>query len=529
MSPGLMGTLAHVAAAINPLQSSTPTVPGANSSAGFPLLSLIVWLPLVGALLILALPSRTEEDWGRIRNIALSFTFVPFFLALIAIFLTLFVDLGVAYSGGFRFEENYSWLGVFGAQYHVGVDGISLPLVLLSTLLFFVATAASLKVKTRVKEYFFLLLILDIGVTGVFTAMDLLLFFIFWEIELIPMFLLILIWGGKRRVYAAWKFLLYTIAASAALMLAILVLYFKGGAHTFDMATLSQAHLAPALAGTLFWLFFICFAIKLPVWPLHTWLPDAHVEAPTPMSVLLAGVLLKMGGYGMIRICVGFFPGAVRYYSLAILTLAVIGILWGGFAALAQDDMKRMVAYSSVSHMGFVLLGISALTPLALNGAVFQLFAHGVVTGSLFLLVGLVYDRAHTRSISELGGLAQRMPYLTTLWVIGALASVGLPGFVGFVAEFEIFVGSYGAHHVGTLLAVFGVVLSAGYLLWMLERVFYGPIKEAWTKLKDPGLGELSYMFLMLAMVFFVGVFPGKLTQLIDYAVAPLTQRLGGG
>ncbi|MEA2681830.1 MAG: NADH-quinone oxidoreductase subunit [Chloroflexota bacterium] len=507
---------------------SGATVPGANSSFGFPLLSLIVWLPLVGALVILMLPNRSENDHGRIKNVALVFTFIPFFLTLIAVYVTVFIDLGVSYSGGFRYEENYNWLGVFGAQYHVGVDGISLPLVLLSTLLFFVATMASLNTKTRVKEYFFLLLVLDIGVTGVFTAMDLLLFFIFWEIELIPMFLLILIWGGKRRVYAAWKFLLYTIAASAALLLAILVLYFKGGAHTFDMTVLSQSHLAPALGGTLFWLFFLCFAIKLPVWPLHTWLPDAHVEAPTAMSVLLAGVLLKMGGYGMIRICVGFFPAAAKYYSLAILTLAVIGILWGGFAALAQDDMKRMVAYSSVSHMGFVLLGISALTPLALNGAVFQLFAHGIVTGSLFLLVGLVYDRAHTRSISELGGLAQRMPYLTVAWVIGALASVGLPGFVGFVAEFEIFLGSYGAHHIGTLLAVFGVVLSAGYLLWMLERVFFGPLKEAWAKLKDPTAIELFYMYGMLAIVFLTGVLPGKLTQLIDYAIAPLTQRLGG-
>ncbi|MDQ6748462.1 MAG: NuoM family protein [Candidatus Dormibacteraeota bacterium] len=521
-----MMLLARLAAAVNPVQPAA--VPGANTGSGFPLLSLVVFLPLLGAVIILALPGRSEEDWGRIRNTAVFFTFIPFFMSLIAL-VTTWLQMGLAYSGGFEYEEKLAWLSVFGAQYHVGVDGISLPLVFLSTLLFFVATLASLNQKSRVKEYFFLLLMLDIGVTGVFTAMDLLLFFIFWEIELIPMFLLILIWGGKRRVYAAWKFLLYTIAASAVLLLAILVLYFKGGAHTFDMTLLSQAHLAPALGGTLFWLFFLCFAIKLPVWPLHTWLPDAHVEAPTPMSVLLAGVLLKMGGYGMIRICVGFFPTAVKQFSLAILALAVIGILWGGFAALAQDDMKRMVAYSSVSHMGFVLLGISALTPLALNGAVFQLFAHGVVTGSLFLLVGLVYDRTHTRSISELGGLAQRMPYLTTLWVIGALASVGLPGFVGFVAEFEIFVGSYGAHHVGTLLSVFGVVLSAGYLLWMLERVFYGPIKEAWTKLKDPGLGEMAYMFLMLAMVFFVGVFPGKLTQLIDYAVTPLTQRLGGG
>ena len=523
----MLAMLGQLALAVNPNPGTAAPIPGANSSAGFPLLSLIVWLPLFGGLVILALPARKEADWGRIRNVAIAATFVPFFLALVGLVLT-WGQLGVGYSGGFEYEETINWLSIFGAKYHMGVDGISLPLVFLSTLLFFVATLASLNQKTRVKEYFFLLLILDVGVTGVFTAMDLLLFFIYWEIELIPMFLLILIWGGARRVYAAWKFLLYTIAASAFLLLGILILYFKANAHSFDMATLSQAHLAPALAGVLFWLFFICFAIKLPVWPLHTWLPDAHVEAPTPMSVLLAGILLKMGGYGMIRICVGFFPGTARYYSLALLTLAVIGILWGGFAALAQDDMKRMVAYSSVSHMGFVLLALSALTPLALNGAVFQLFAHGVVTGSLFLLVGLVYDRAHTRSIKELGGLAQRMPYLTVAWVIGVLASVGLPGFVGFVAEFEIFVGSFGVHKIGTLLAVFGVVLSAGYLLWMLERVFFGPLKEAWTKLRDPGPLELFYMFGMLAVVFLAGVLPKVMTQLIDYGVTPLTQRLGG-
>ncbi|MFN2463799.1 MAG: NuoM family protein [Candidatus Dormibacteria bacterium] len=522
----MLALLSRLAVGVNPLPA-TPAVPGTNTSAAFPLLSLIVWLPLLGALIILLLPSRKESDWGRIRNTAIAFTFVPFFLALVGLVLT-WGQLGLGYSGGFEYEESVKWIGAFGASYHVGVDGISLPLVFLSTLLFFVATLASLNQKTRVKEYFFLLLILDIGVTGVFTAMDLLLFFIYWEIELIPMFLLIMVWGGARRVYAAWKFLLYTIGASAFLFLAILVLYFKSGAHTFDMAALSQARLAPALAGVLFWLFFMCFAIKLPVWPLHTWLPDAHVEAPTPMSVLLAGILLKMGGYGMIRICVGFFPGAAKYYSLAILTLAVIGILWGGFAALVQDDMKRMVAYSSVSHMGFVLLGMSALTPLALNGAVFQLFAHGVVTGSLFLLVGLVYDRTHTRSIREMGGLAQRMPYLAVAWIIGALASVGLPGFVGFVAEFEIFVGSFGVHKVGTLLAVFGVVLSAGYLLWMLERVFFGPLKEAWNRLRDPGPLELFYMFGMLAVVFLAGILPKVMTQLIDYGVTPLTQRLGG-
>ena len=506
----------------------SPTVPPAAGSTGSILLSLIVWLPLVGALVILGLPNRTDANAGTIKNVAMSFTAVPLLLAVFATVST-FTEIGnFVYTGNFKYVEDYTWIGAFNVHYHLGVDGISLPLVLLSTLLFFVATLASLNLKHRVKEYFLLLLLLDVGVTGVFTALDLFLFFIFWEIELIPMFLLIMIWGGQRRVYAAWKFLLFTISASAFLLLAILILYFKGG-QTFDMTVLATSKLPTALGGLLFWLFFICFAIKLPSFPFHTWLPDAHVEAPTAMSVLLAGILLKMGGYGMIRICVGFFPGAAKQFSLAILALGVIGILWGGFAALVQDDMKRMVAYSSVSHMGFVLLGMSALTAVALNGAVFQLFAHGVITAALFLLVGLVYDRTHTRSIRELGGLAQRMPYLTVAWVIAALASLGLPGFAGFVAEFEIFVGSFGVHKIGTFLAVFGVVLSAGYLLWMLERVFFGQLKEAWQKLKDPGPLELGYIAGMLFVIFLVGVAPKILTQMIDLGISPIVQRITGG
>jgi NADH-quinone oxidoreductase subunit M len=510
--------------------AAVPTTSGAAATppSGNFLVSLVVWLPLAGALVILLLPNRNEADHGPIKNVALAFTVGPLAISLFAL-LSTFTELGVVFTGGYKYEEDYSWIGAFGAHYHVGVDGISLPLMLLSTLLFLVAVLASWNLKTRVKEYFFLILVLDVGVTGVFTAMDLFLFFIFWEIELIPMFMLIILWGGPRRVYAAWKFLLFTIAASAVLLLAILILYFKAGAHTFDMQTLAGAKLAPAVGGLLFWLFFVCFAIKLPAFGFHTWLPDAHVEAPTAVSVLLAGILLKMGGYGMIRICVGFFPSPAHYFSLAVLAFAVGGILWGGFAALVQDDMKRMVAYSSVSHMGFVLLGMSALTPLALNGAVFQLFAHGVITGALFLLVGLVYDRTHTRSIKEMGGLAQRMPYLAVAWVVAALASAGLPGFAGFIAEFEIFLGSFQTHHVGTFVAVFGIVLSAAYLLWMLERVFFGPLKETWNRLKDPGPLELFYMVGMLTVIFVIGVAPKALSQLINYGLAPIATRLSGG
>jgi NADH-quinone oxidoreductase subunit M len=505
---------------------------GATAASTGPsiLTSMIIWLPLLGALIVLFLPNRNDNDAGRIKSVAAMITGFDLVLAMLAYWTSFSAINDFSWSGGYRFEEQYGWLG-FGASYHVGLDGISLPMVLLSALLFFVAVLASWNVKTRVKEYFFLVLVMQIGVTGVFCAADYLLFFVFWEIELIPMFLLILVWGGARRVYAAWKFLLFTITASAFLLLAILVMYFRDPVQpaSFDMAKLTSAVYPSGVAAVIFVLFFICFAIKLPAWPVHTWLPDAHVEAPTAMSVLLAGILLKMGGYGIIRVCVNQFPATAKQFSLAILAIGVIGVLWGGFAALRQDDMKRMVAYSSVSHMGFVLVGVSGLTPLSLNGAVFQLFAHGVITGSLFLLVGLVYDRTHTRSIRELGGLAEKAPYLAIAWVLAALAAVGLPGFAGFIAEFEIFVGTFGTHKVGTFLAVFGVVLSAGYMLWMLQRVFFGPIKEQWTRLKDVGLLEGAYMVGMLIVIFLAGVAPGLLDQVINFGVNSVIARVGTG
>ncbi|HEV3231904.1 MAG TPA: NADH-quinone oxidoreductase subunit M, partial [Candidatus Dormibacteraeota bacterium] len=329
--PGLLQSILAQTAAGGTTGSTGLTTP--TSEGPSVLVSSIVWLPLLGALIILLLPNRTDDDQGRIKSVAALITGFDLILAIFAFWTSYNAINDFTWSTGYRFEEQVSWLS-FGASYHVGLDGISLPMALLSALLFFVAVLASWNVKKRVKEYFFLMLVMQVGVTGVFAAADYLLFFVFWEIELIPMFLLILIWGGARRVYAAWKFLLFTITSSAFLLLAILIMYFRSGLGTFDMAKMTGATFPPQLAAVLFLLFFICFAIKLPAWPLHTWLPDAHVEAPTAMSVLLAGILLKMGGYGIIRVCVNQFPQAAKQYQLAVLAIGVVGVLWGGLAAL---------------------------------------------------------------------------------------------------------------------------------------------------------------------------------------------------
>src|SRR5438046_880360 len=398
------------------------------------MLSLIIFLPLVGGIIIL-FTSKTNET--LLKGVALGASLASFVLSL---FMTALFKIG----GGFQFLELGNWIPSLGIHYHLGVDGLSLPLIVLTALLSLLSVAYSWRIELRLKEYLFLFLLLETGMLGVFAALDFFLFYIFWEITLVPMYFLIGIWGGPRKEYAAIKFFLYTLVGSLAMLLAILVMYFNAQPHTFNMLTLiEQQPLAakPVLAALAFWGFFLSFAIKVPMWPFHTWLPDAHVEAPTAGSVILAGVLLKMGTYGFVRVSLPMLPEAFRIYAPAVAVLALLGIVYGALVAMAQTDLKKLVAYSSVNHMGYVMLGLASA---ALNGAVFEMVAHGIITGALFLIVGVLYDfRAHTRGVDEFGGLGARLPIYTGITMVAMLASLGLPGLMGFVAEFFIFVGSF--------------------------------------------------------------------------------------
>ncbi|TMC48601.1 MAG: NADH-quinone oxidoreductase subunit M [Chloroflexi bacterium] len=510
----------------------TPGQPTTTTTGGeFPtlLLTTLIWVTLAAALVIIFMPERTAEQRGRIRLMALAGTTVPVLMAIGG----LNYQINQEGSGGFSyvFEEKHQWITAFSvhSNYHLGVDGVSLPLLLLSTVLFVVAVLASWRNERRVRLYFVLLLVLETGVNGFFCSLDYVLLFLFYEVELVPMFLLIAIWGGPRRMHAAWKFLIFMLTSSALLLAAILLLAFKGGAGSFDFDQLNTGlHLSAGIATAGFWLTFISFAIKLPVVPLHTWLPDAHVEASTPVSVILAGILLKLGGYGMLRVVLGAFPDAAKRYSLAIVALAVVSAIWGTLAALAQDDLKRLVAYGSIGHMAIVLLAVGAQSSIALNGAVLQMVAHGFITGLLFLLVGTVYDRTRTRSISRLGGLAWQMPRLTAIWVFAGLASLGLPFLAGFVAEFMVFTGAFPTHRFATVVVMASIAITTGYLLWMLQRVFFGPAKEAYERLRDASTLELFYLVPMVVAVTIFGVVPGRIMPVINNGVATLVARLSG-
>jgi NADH-quinone oxidoreductase subunit M len=483
------------------------------------MLTIIIFLPVLGAGIIALIPSRRDD---LIRPAAVIFSGLAFALS---------VALYFAFDPrrtGLQFVERTEWVALpsVGVSYFVGVDGLNLPLVLLTTLLTLLAVLASWKIALRPKPYFLLLLVLETGVTGVFAAMDFFLFFLFWEVELIPMYLLIGIWGGPRREYAAIKFVIYTLAGSALMLVGILALYFYNTPHTFDMTVLAQQKYDLGFATVAFLFLFAGFAVKLPVFPFHTWLPDAHVQAPTAVSVLLAGVLLKMGGYGMLRVLVGILPGATAYWASLLGGLAVVSILYGACVSMVQRDLKSMVAYSSVSHMGYVLLGVSALTEISLNGAAIQLFTHGTITGLLFLLVGNLYDKAHTRMLPEFGGIAKRMPLLAVLFVMAGLASLGLPAMSGFIAEFTVFIGSYVTWPAYTILGASAIVITAGYILWMIRRVFYGPFNERWEHLTDARGLELVPLVALMAIILLVGLYPAILTDVIASGVTPLTSQL---
>ena len=488
-----------------------------------PLLSTLIFLPLAGAAVVAALDRRRE---GTIRWTALC-------AALLA--LAVAVLIAVRFAAGtaaMQFEERRAWVAAAGIAYHLGVDGVSLPLVLLTALMLPLGLLSSWgSVTERVKEFTISMLVLETALLGTFLSLDLVLFYVFWDAVLIPMYFIIGLWGGPRRAYAALKFILYTATGSALMLIAVIALYVHSGtvlgARTFDLIALRALDLPMPLQAWLFGAFALAFAIKVPVWPLHTWLPDAHVEAPTAGSVLLAAVLLKMGTYGFLRFLLPLFPEAARLFAPLMATLGVIGILYGGIVSWAQRDMKRLVAMSSVSHLGFVTLGTFALTVEGLQGSLLQMVNHGISTGGLFLLVGVLYDRTHSRRLDDYGGVATLMPRFAVVATIVMLSSMGLPGTNGFVGEFLILLGAFRANPAYAAWAAGGVVLSAVYLLWMYQRVMHGPVGSAVpARLPEIGGRELVLFLPLLALIFWIGLYPNALLRRSEASILAIVERV---
>ncbi|HEX7560697.1 MAG TPA: NADH-quinone oxidoreductase subunit M, partial [Candidatus Humimicrobiaceae bacterium] len=443
-------------------------------------------------------------------------------LVMLGLSVVLWINFNSA-QGSMQFEEMYRWIPGVNIFYHLGIDGISLPFVFLTSLLMVVSILVSWNINLKPKVFYALLLLLGTGMIGVFVSLDFILFYIFWELVLLPMYFLISIWGSSNRMYAATKFFIYTLFGSVLMLVGILMIYFNSGLNSFSIIELTKSNIAPNMQNWIFLLLFMGFAIKVPMFPFHTWLPDAHTEAPTAGSVLLAGILLKMGCYGFIRISIPILPDAARAWAPAIAILSIIGIIYGALASLIQKDLKRLVAFSSVSHMGFVMLGISSLTPTAINGAVLQMFNHGCITGMLFLLVGMVYERTHTRQISELGGLANKMPLWAGILAFTSFASLGLPGLSGFWGEFLVLFGTFNKgsifSKVMVYLAVLGIVLGAAYLLWMLQRVIFGKANEMLGALKRLSWLEVITLTPLIVIIIIVGVFPTPLINMINSSV----------
>jgi NADH-quinone oxidoreductase subunit M len=485
------------------------------------ILSIVIFAPLLGALLIAFIPSDRVQN---IRYAALGVAAVTFVLSLL---LALGFDNDEA---GFQFVREVSWIPFFGIEYKVGVDGISLVLVLLTTLLSMISILASFgPIKTRVKEYMIAFLVLEVGMLGVFLSLDLFLFYIFWEIVLVPMYLIIGIWGGANRIYATIKFVLYTLVGSLLMLVAILALAwsYQSATGTWDGAFDYEQLLAFGFDPTLqFWAFlgfFLAFAIKVPMWPVHTWLPDAHTEAPTAGSVILAGVLLKLGGYGLIRFSLPLFPDAANDLAAIIITLSIIGMLYGAVVAIRQPDLKRLIAYSSVSHMGFVTLGIFVFDEQGMMGAVYQMVAHGIITGGLFLMVGVIYERTHDRTIANMGGLGKRLPVFATLLVFFSLASAGLPGLAGFVGEFLVLLSAVEYEAFVGYIAALTIIIAAVYLLFMLQNVVFGDLsdflKGLGRKLTDVNPIEVMTLAPLVVLTIAFGIFPALVLDLIELPV----------
>ena len=489
-----------------------------------PILSVLIFLPLVGILPLLFLDPKNDKV---LKGYTLVVSLVEFVLSL-----RLWCGFNDAY-GGMQFVERHNWLPQYGVSYYLGIDGFSLLLILLATLLTPICVLATWNdVKNRVKEFMICLLFMLAGMIGVFASLDIFLFYVFWELQLIPMYLLIGVWGNPaRRVYAAIKFFLYTMFGSLLMLVAILVLYFYNGkvtgTYTFDLLSLYGLQVPFHMQFWMFLAFAIAFAIKVPMFPFHTWLPDAHTEAPTVGSVILAAVLLKMGTYGFLRFNMPLFPEAAHYFVPLFCILAVIGIVYGALVSMVQPDIKRLIAFSSVSHLGFVMLGLFAFNMQGVQGGVIQMINHGLSTGALFLIVGCVYERRHTRLISEFGGLSNVMPIFATIFMIVALSSIGLPGLNGFVGEFLILLGAFQVNKLYAAISATGVIFAACYMLWMFQRVMFGKVtNEKNLHLKDLSWREIGYFAPLLLFIVWIGVYPNTFLKKTEATTAQFVARM---
>ena len=508
------------------------------------ILSIITFLPLIGALFLVFIPNREE---GIHKNTAFIWSLLTFLFSLVLI------PLFNSDNGGMQMVEKITWIKSLGLNYQLGIDGISLWLVILTTFLTpIVILNGYSSVKEHIKEYMIFMLMLETAMLGTLLSIDIFLFYIFWELMLLPMYFLIGIWGGKKRIYAAVKFFIFTMAGSIFMLIALIfvyILYVKQFGHgTGDITELYKISIGATAQNWLFAAFALAFAIKVPMFPVHTWLPDAHTEAPTGGSVILAGVMLKMGTYGFLRFAIPLFPAGAYHFMPLIAILAVIGIIYGALVALVQPDIKRLVAYSSISHLGFVMLGIAAFTDKSLAGSIYQMLNHGVSTGALFLLVGVIYERRHTRLISQFGGIAKIMPVYAVFFMIATLSSIGLPGLNGFIGEFLILLGSFGSgilnqsagltnlpagitfSRILVFFAATGVILSAGYMLWMFQRVMFGPVtKKENTELKDFNFRETMMLLPLIILMFVMGVFPGFFIKRMESSVNQLMDNFRTG
>ena len=491
------------------------------------ILSFVLFTPAVGLIALMFVPGANKQAirwWGNIVMLASFLVSLPL----------VFWFAGESPEQQFKFVEVHSWIPGIGAQYHLGIDGISFLLIMLTTVLGFLSVLSSWSaIQERVKEYYAMFMLLQVGMLGVFMSLDFFLFYVFWEVMLVPMYFIIGVWGGPRKLYAAIKFFLYTLAGSVLMLLGILTLYFRyhtdTGVYTFDYMQLIQHSWPLSVETWVFWAFAIGFAIKVPMVPFHTWLPDAHVEAPTAGSVILAGVLLKMGTYGFIRFSLPLLPQASRNPTIVtvMVVFSIIAIVYGALVSLMQRDMKKLIAYSSVSHLGFCTLGIFALNPHGLQGSVIQQINHGISTGALFLIVGLIYERRHTREIKEFGGLSNVMPVYATLFMIVMLSSIGLPLLNGFIGEFTILQGAFEANWHWAAWAVTGIVLGAAYMLWLYQRTMFGPCENPKNQvLKDLNLREIMTLVPLIVWAFWIGLYPKPFFNVLDKPVTAIVQRV---